>query len=107
MGKAMRMQMPQLTLADIIAIRGNSSLSLTTSPFGVTPEQYEKAPPIYVKSAVAWKGKPDAMPASVRAGLQRAIAISKQAAGVKGTTIYNGKVYPKKCIEQKKLARKM
>ena len=99
--------MPQLTVMDIISIRGNEKLRLTTSPFGITPEQYEKSPPIYIGAAVAWKHHPENMPPAVKAGLERAIKISKACAGILGTVIYNGKVYPKKCIEQKKQARKI
>jgi len=108
MGKAYRLVRPQLTLKDIMAIKADSSMRLTTSPFGITPEQYASNPPIYVGSAVSWKGKKGwtafekAAPAAVVAGLKRAIAISKKYAGVKGTVLWNGKLYPKKCIEQKK-----
>jgi len=108
MGKAYRLMMPKLTLADIISIRGNNSMRLTTSPFGVTPEQYAENPPIYVGAAVAWKGKGyKDLPAAVRAGLDKAIKISKACAGIMGTTMYNGKVYPAKCIAQKKEAGKL
>ena len=113
MGKATRMVMPTLTLDDIIAIRGRSDVSLTTSPFGVTPKQYENSPPIYLKvnGAMNWKGKRGAefervAPPAVVAGLKRAIAISKACAGIRGTVLYNGKLYPKKCIEQKRKAGK-
>lgn len=107
MGKAYRLVRPQLTLMDIISIRGNSKLRLTTSPFGLTPEEYAQNPPVYVGSAVPWKGvrgldKVTAINAKVGAGLREAIKISKKYAGVRGTVLYNGKLYPKKCIEQKK-----
>jgi len=107
MGQAYRLVRPQLTVMDVLAIKGNSKLRLTTSPFGITPEQYENNPPVYVGSAVAWKGirgldKLRQMNSRVADGLQHAIAISKKYAGVKGTVLYNGKLYPKKCIEQKK-----
>lgn len=102
MGKAYRLVRPQLTVDDIIAIRSRDDLRLTTSPFGITPVEYEKNPPIYVGAAVPWKHNPDAMPAAVKAGLANAIRISKKYAGVRGTVLWNGKLYPKKCIEQKK-----
>lgn len=107
MGKAYRLVMPKLTLEDIMRVRGDDKIRLTTSPFGITPEQYENNPPIYVGAAVSWKHHPERMPPAVRAGLEKAIKISKACAGVMGTVIYNGKVYPKKCIEQKKQARKI
>jgi hypothetical protein len=107
MGVAYRLVRPQLTVYDVISIRGNSKLRLTTSPFGVTPEQYATNPPLYVGKAVDWKGvkgidEVEKKNAGVAAGLRRAIAISKKYAGVKGTVLFNGKLYPKKCIEQKK-----
>lgn len=107
MGQAYRLVRPHLTVMDVLAIKGNSKLRLTTSPFGITPEQYEHDPPVYIGSAVAWKGvrgmdKLRAINSAVADGLQRAIAISKKYAGVKGTVLFNGKLYPKKCIEQKK-----
>jgi len=107
MGKAYRLVMPQLTVMDIIRIRGDDSIRLTTSPFGITPEQYADNPPIYVGAAVAWKHHPERMPPAVKAGLQNAIKISKACAGIRGTGIHNGKVYPAKCIAQMKQARKL
>lgn len=102
LGKALRMAMPQLTLKDVLEMRSSDEFSLTTSPFGITPEQYERNPPIYVKRAVAWKNHPERMPAAVKSGLANAIKISKKYAGVRGTVIYQGKLYPRKSIEQKK-----
>jgi len=107
MGKAYRLVMREVTLEDVVRIRASDGMRLTTSPFGVTPEQYEKNPPIYVGASVAWKHHPDRMPPAVRAGLEKAIKISKSCAGILGTVIWNGKLYPKKCIEQKKQARKI
>jgi len=107
MGMAYRLVRPQLTVDDIIKIRSRSDMRLTTSPFGISPEQYANNPPIYVGAAVAWKHNPAAMPAAVRAGLQKAIAMSKACAGIMGTGIHNGKLYPRKCIEQMKRAHKM
>lgn len=114
MGKAYRLVMPQLTVYDIISIRGNNKVRLTTSPFGITPEQYVTNPPIYVGGAVAWKGVKGAKfwdvadkyvgekGVGLGNGLKKAIKISKACAGIAGTVLFNGKLYPKKCIEQKK-----
>ena len=117
MGVAYRLVRPQLTVQDVIAIKNNPRLRLTTSPFGVTPEEYATNPPLYVGSAVLWKGgkgmkefEKNAMAgcttvtkgAALIAGLKEAIRISKKYKGVKGTVLYNGKLYPRKCIEQKK-----
>jgi len=107
LGKAYRLVRPQLTVDDIINIRSRDDLRLTTSPFGITPAEYANNPPIYISAAVAWKHNPKAMPPAVRAGLNKAIAMSKACAGIKGTGIHNGKLYPRKCIEQMKRAHKM
>jgi hypothetical protein len=114
MGVAYRLVRPQLTVFDVISIRGNSKLRLTTSPFGVTPEQYATNPPLYVGSSVPWKGKKGSAfweiadsyvgekKVGLGNGLKKAIGISKKYAGTRGTVLFNGKLYPKKCIEQKK-----
>lgn len=126
MGKAYRLVRPTLTATDVVRIRGDNNLSLTTSPFGVTPEQYENSPPIYIKKAAPWKGYKglgiggferavmnlglpggDTAARNLVEGLKKAIAISKSCAGIKGTELYNGKLYPRKCIEQKRKAGKL
>jgi len=107
MGVAYRLVRPQLTLDDILRIKSSNTLRLTTSPFGLTPEEYARNPPVYISTAVSWKGRPENMPPAVRTGLNAAIAISKRAAGVRGTTLWNGRLYPAKCIAQKRLAGKM
>jgi hypothetical protein len=67
-----------------------------------------------VGKSVDWKGKKGAefwaiadnyvgeKKVGLGNGLKKAINISKKYAGVKGTVLFNGKLYPKKCIEQKK-----
>lgn len=123
MGKAYRLVQPKLTAADVVRIRGDNSLSLTTSPFGVTPEQYLNNPPIYIKRAVAWKGYKglgiegfsraiknligDTQAKNMIEGLKKCIKLSKECAGIKGTELWNGKLYPRKCIEQKRRAGKL
>ena len=117
MGQAYRLVRPQLSYRDILAIKSNDKLRLTTSPFGLTPEEYATNPPVYLGRAVAWKGLKGydnfmknavglcstvAKGAALVAGLKKAISISKKYAGVKGTVLWNGKLYPRKCIEQKK-----
>ena len=42
MGRSYRLVQPKLTLKNIIDIREDQDYSLTTSPFGVTPQQYEE-----------------------------------------------------------------
>ena len=90
MGKAYRLIQAELTLQDVIDIRENPNMRLTTSPFGVTPAQYEKSPPIYPGKAVAWKGA---------AGIDDMYRIFGEK-----PSYYNqeGKLYPAKCIAQKR-----
>lgn len=107
MGVAYRLVRPQLTLDDILRIKSSHTLRLTTSPFGLTPEEYARNPPVYISRAVVWKGDFSKAPDRVRTGLNAAIAISKRAAGIRGVTLWNGKLYPAKCIAQKRLAGKM
>lgn len=118
LGKSYRLVKPVVTFESYVrginAIRHDPKVRLTTSPFGITPEQYETDPPIYVGDAVRWKGTKHAKgatgmtkefleraPKEVVAGLRAAIKISKKYAGTKGTVLYNGKLYPAKCIAQK------
>ena len=114
MGKALRLASPILTLHNILEVKGRSDIRLTTSPFGVTPEQYERSPPIYVGKAVHWKGAKGeddvyqkalfygkASADALVKGIRKAKAISKAYAGVTGTILYQGKLYPAKCIAQK------
>ena len=113
---------------DILSVREDPLHRLTTSPFGITPEQYEKDPPLYYGRSAPWKGikglKIDGFakalisgkglhgPISMAnrekliAGLKKAIAISKKCAGIYGTELYNGKLYPSKCIAQMRKAGK-
>jgi len=116
------------SLKQIVEIREDPNVRFTTSPFGVTPEQYANNPPVYLGKSAPWKGikglgidgfakalvsgvglhgaiSLDARNRLVT-GLRAAISISKKAAGIKGTTLYQGKLYPAKCIEQKRLAGK-
>lgn len=115
MGQAYRLIAPELTVSDVIKIRDDPNMRLTTSPFGVTPEQYASRPPIYVGKAVGWKGAKGfdetyrqalqygkASADALITGLKKAMGISKAYAGVMGTTLYKGKLYPAKCIAQKR-----
>jgi len=115
LGKAYRLIQAELTLEEVIRIKADPNMRLTTSPFGVTPAQYEKAPPIYPGRAVSWKGAVGIDDTYRKAlaygkgsadalisGLKKAIKISKAYAGVMGTVLYEGKLYPAKCIAQKR-----
>ncbi len=111
MGTAYRLVKPVVTFESYVegirAIRKKKGIRLTTSPFGLTPEQYANDPPIYVGDSVPWKGVEGiqavrALNSAVADGLEKAIAMSKRHAGEKGITLYNGKLYPVKCINQHK-----
>ena len=113
---------------DILSVREDNMHRLTTSPFGITPDQYEKDPPLYYGRSAPWKGikglgidgfakaliKGTGLHGHISmanrerlvAGLRRAIAISKKCAGVTGTELFNGKLYPSKCIAQMREAGK-
>lgn len=115
MGKAYRLIQAELSLEDVIRIKADPNMRLTTSPFGVTPASYEKSPPIYPGRAVAWKGAAGmddmykkalaygkSSADALQKGLEKAIKISKHYRGVTGTVLYEGKLYPAKCIAQKR-----
>jgi len=113
----------------ILDVREDPNHRLTTSPFGITPEQYENDPPLYYGRSAPWKGIKGlgiegfgkaliagtglhgkismANRERLLAGLKRAIAISKKCAGVTGTELFAGKLYPSKCIAQMREAGKI
>jgi len=109
-GGARGMPVAPVTVEDIIAIKQNPKLRLTTSPFGLTEEDIrEGRKMLYVGRAVPWKGvkgieavreiNPD-----VAAGLEKAKAISQAAKGTKGVGVYKGRIMPLKCIKQIEIA---
>jgi len=123
LGKAYYAVPTVLTPEEIIRIRKNPDIRLTTSPFGLTPEEYldPAKRPIYIGAAVGWKGikglgfegfKKEVEKLIPRYGLEdmtrlvkglkKAITISKHFEGVRGVALYKGRYYPKKAIEQKR-----
>lgn len=119
MGVAYRLKKPELTVLEVKKIREGvgefAGYRLTTSPFGVSPDDYARDPPLYLGRAVAWKGAAGMDDTYRKAlaygkgaadrlitGLKKAVKISKAYAGTMGTTIYEGKLYPAKCIAQKR-----
>ena len=129
MGKAYQMLRSDLTKdISIASVKEDALHRLTTSPFGVTPEQYLNNPPIYYGKSAPWKGMKglgidgfakalasgNGLHGSISmdnrerlvAGLKKAIGISKSCAGITGTELYNGKLYPSKCIAQMRKAGK-
>jgi len=120
MGVAYRLVRPEPTIRQMMEIRLDPEYRLPTSPFGITPEQYAREPPVYFGRAVKWKGikglglegfikeliarkpYPIASLERLAAGLRKAVKISKAYKGVTGTVIYEGKLYPAKAIAQKR-----
>lgn len=107
MGTSYRMEKPQVSVQDIIAIKSNPNMRLTSSPFGLTAEEAAKT--VYVGRAAPWKGLTGnafwaeaSKHGNLTQGLRSAIAISKSKAGIKGTVWVGGKLYPKKAIAQMK-----
>ena len=101
---------------DIFEARNNPKRRITTSPFGLTPEQLEAGVKVYYPSKpVPWKGKKGAKfvdearkHGNLLAGIKKAIAISKAYAGVTGVDVdpETGRYMPKKAIMQKKWREK-
>ena len=124
MGLAYRLVRPEPTIREIVNIKNDPLLRLTTSPFGVTPEQYVTRPPLYIGNSAPWKGmKGLGLEGFAKAlvagtglhgkismanreklikGLRLAVKISKAYRDVRGTELWNGKLYPSKCIAQKR-----
>ena len=85
-------------LEDLMKAKTSNSMRLTASPFGGEDN-------IFVGRAVSWKGKTGAAfeasaPQGVVQGLQKAIAISKGCAGIKGVVTISGRKLPKKVVCQ-------
>jgi len=105
-----------IDIDEIFKKRYDPKKRLTTSPFGLTPEQLEKGVKVlYVGKAVPWKGLHGAKfteearkhigkkGVGLLEGLRQAVAISKAYAGVKGVGIdpETGTYMPMKAIKQK------
>ncbi|MBA7681055.1 hypothetical protein ES703_89383 [subsurface metagenome] len=70
----------EVSLVDVAEIAEDAAHRTATTPFGAPPGKGQR----YVGRSVSWKFNPAAMPAAVKAGLSKAIAISKKCAGVTG-----------------------
>ena len=122
MGVAYRLVKPVVTFESYVrgiqSIRNSAGIRLTTSPLGITPEEYASDPPIFVGASVPWKvkgrgAKGGGVPASLKAinpkvaaGLENAIKMSKQYAGTYGTQLFNGKLYTNKNVKQWEAGKK-
>lgn len=95
----------EVSLVDVAEIAADPAHRTATTPFGALPGRAIR----YVGRAVMWKRNPLAMPASVRAGLDKAIKISQGCRGVLGIGVnpLTGEVVPNKVICQMKAAGKV
>ena len=110
-----------VTIWDIAKARADPNIQLTTSPFGLTKEELESGLRlVYVKTGkkyakpCPWKGlrgskfwEEAAKHGRLKEGLEKAINISRQAAGTRGVGIApDGRIMPLKAIKQMELAGK-
>jgi len=94
----------EVTLLDVADMARDKVHRTATTPFNNEP-----GPQRYVGAAVAWKMNFAAAPAAVKAGLSKAIAISKKCGGIFGTAVnpLTGGLVPAKVICQLKEAGKL
>ena len=101
-----------VSIWDIFEARNNPKRRITTSPFGLTPEQLEAGVKVYYPSkAVPWKGKKGAKDfpkaAEGHGALLHALGLARKISvlykGVTGTTIdpKTGRIVPKKGVKQR------
>lgn len=119
-GQAYTLERPELTVLDIIKIRKGlgefAGYRLGSTPFGVDVGAPQK---IYIGAAVPWKGKKfldvrafrefvigkigvdkgNKLADGLEKARNKAVSLKGQ---FKGTVVYNGKLYPRFCIELKK-----
>jgi hypothetical protein len=85
-------------IEDLMMVKGSPSMRLTATPF---VHDYENK--VFLGGAVGWKGvrgieKVKAINPAVGEGLERAIGISKECAGEKGSVRIGDRYLPKKDI---------
>jgi len=94
----------EVRAVDLLSIAMNPVARTAISKFGPSPVRY-------IGRAVSWKGKSmENLPANVRAGLQKAIGMSKAQAGVRGVSVVKTAaggvtLIPTKCGMQMEEAR--
>lgn len=96
---------------EIFAIKKDPDYSLSSTPFGSPPgamivkNAAEMPAKLYLKKAVVWKGKPEAMYPGVKLGVGKIIALSRAAIGTLGTTVGpKGTLIPAKGVKQMELS---
>lgn len=111
-GGARGLPQGEVTIEDVYRFKKDPTKRLTTSPFGLTPEQLEKGfKVIYPSDAVPWKGKRGYDFIEFASGRDDALLaanelvrkISRAYSGVKGVGVdpETGRVMPMKAIKQK------
>ncbi|GAI88839.1 unnamed protein product [marine sediment metagenome] len=95
----------EVSLIDVAEIAGDAAHRTATTPFGAPPGKGVR----YVGRSVPWKFNFAAAPAAVRAGLDKAIGISRGCAGVRGIAInpITHETVPAKVICQLRAAGKV
>lgn len=95
----------EVSLIDVADIAADPAHRTATTPFGALPGRGIR----YVGRSVPWKRNPPAMPSAVRAGLDKAIAISRGCKGVLGIGVnpITGETVPAKVICQMRAAKKV
>lgn len=95
----------EVSMIEIAMVANTPGIRTAISPFSSKAGRSTR----YVGAAVAWKKRPEAMPDAVKAGLNKAIGISKGCAGIKGvaTNPLTGGLVPAKVICQLKKAGKV
>ena len=114
-GGARGLPVKGVTLEDIADLKFRNDISLYTTPIGMRYEDWKEGKKvIYVKRAVPWKGLKGAAfweeaekHGKLKEGLEKAIKISKDAAGTYGVVIApDGRILPAKAVKQMEMAGK-
>lgn len=95
----------EVTLLDVAEIAADPDHRTARTPFGALPGRIQR----YVGRSVSWKRHKERMPSAVKAGLDKAIGISRGCAGTKGVGVnpITGETVPAKVICQLKAAGKV
>lgn len=95
----------EVTLIDVAEVAADPEHRTARTPFGALPGRMQR----YVGRSVSWKRHAERMPSRVRAGLDKAIGISRGCKGVLGVGVnpITGETVPAKVICQMKAAGKV
>lgn len=95
----------EVTLVDVAEVAADPAHRTATTPFGALPGKAIR----YVGRAVMWKRNFAAAPARVKAGLEKAIGISRGCSGTLGVGVnpLKGTVVPNKVLCQMRAVGKI